>query len=358
MGETNEVRKERNHYIDVLKGIAIISVIFIHATFLDGSKLYVPNWFANLTLLFEVPIFFFLSGWSFSYSKDNKSYMKSLILTQIKYIVFILIVVITVDVINYIKMGALEIGVGEFIQLLFHAEIPIPLLTMVYQSLWFFRVYFIVCIIGAILLRLLNTKASQIVTFICLVLVFLSTFIFPDLGRLSLGMPYSYIFFYLFFFMLGNITKDKKINLLEAIIFILSIVCFLAIIKIITPINIFNLQGNKFPPNFIYLPWSLFGVVIVLYLKNFFLNCKENVLSKIGQNSIYIYFAQGVATSILLYVAPYIAIDWYFKVVVLFAMNLLLTGVITVILRLITEPIVKACKKFLNNKVYAQEETN
>lgn len=107
MRETNEVRKERNHYIDVLKGIAIISVIFIHATFLDGSKLYVPNWFANLTLLFEVPIFFFLSGWSFSYSKDNKSYMKSLILTQIKYIVFILIVVITVDVINYIRMGAL-----------------------------------------------------------------------------------------------------------------------------------------------------------------------------------------------------------------------------------------------------------
>ena len=170
----------------------------------------------------------------------------------------------------------------------------------------------------------------------------------------ALLLPYREYFFDNLFSEVHNQADIFSANEGDTTLYLKRVFYFM----LISPINIFNLQGNKFPPNFIYLLWSLFGVVIVLYLRNFFLNCKENVLSKIGQNSIYIYFAQGVATSILLYISPYIAIDWYFKVVVLFAMSLLLTGVITVILRLITEPIVKACKKFLNNKVYAQEETN
>ena len=73
MGNIKETKvnkfKDRNNYIDILKCIAIISVVFIHTAFSSGEK-YVPRWFANFTLLFEVPMFFFLAGWSFSYSKN------------------------------------------------------------------------------------------------------------------------------------------------------------------------------------------------------------------------------------------------------------------------------------------------
>ena len=32
--------KQRNHYVDVLKGIAIISVVFIHTVFHSGNAYY------------------------------------------------------------------------------------------------------------------------------------------------------------------------------------------------------------------------------------------------------------------------------------------------------------------------------
>lgn len=44
--------------------------------------------------------------------------------------------------------------------------------------------------------------------------------------------------------------------------------------------------------------------------------------------------------------------EWYYKFIIMFAINLVLTGIITVILRLIIEPIAKICKKFLSEKAY------
>lgn len=359
MEGTKVIKKERNHYIDTLKGLAIISVIFIHTCFLDGGATYVPQWFVNLTLLFEVPIFFFLSGWSFSYTRDNKSYVKSLILTQIRYMVFISIIVLILNLINYIQSGTYNIGLSRFIQFIFHAEITTEPLNGICYDLWFFRVYFIVCIIGAILLRLLNQKASKILVILLGAMVFLCTFIFPEIGKLNLGMEYSYIFFYLFFFMLGNITKDTSLKLRDTIISVVSLVVSLVCIKMFLPIDIFDLQSNKFPPNFVFLIWSLFGVVIVLYLKNFFWNCKDNIISKIGKYSIYIYLAQSVSKSILAIILPIVTsniiIAWPIMMIIAFIVNLIMSGIFTVLLKVITEPIVKICKNFLNNKVYAKE---
>ena len=186
--------KNRNNYIDILKCIAIISVVFIHTAFSSGEN-YVPRWFANFTLLFEVPMFFFLAGWSSSYSKSVKSYIKSLMYTQIRYMIYILIVSIVVNIANFLTIDKITIGMNEFIQWIFHKEIMTKPLMDVSSILWFFRVYFIVSILGAFLLNLLKEKVSKNVTIILLVIMFITTFIFTDLGKLMLGVEYSYIFF-------------------------------------------------------------------------------------------------------------------------------------------------------------------
>ena len=342
---------QRNHYIDVLKGIAIILVVLIHTAFHSGNA-YVPRWLANFTLLFEVPMFFFLAGWSFSYSKNNKTYLKSLIITQIRYMIFMVIIFILIKITNYINISNNPVSVGVLSKWMFHEYSSTAPFTSVLDSLWFFKVYFIVSILGAMLLKLFNRKASKVLTIICYIGVFIITFILPSLGKVNLGIELSYLFFYLFFYMLGNLTKDRKLSLAETIIIITSLICMLFLINKVTPINIFDMQGNKFPPNFVFLIWSSFGVVIVLFLKKYFINCKENILSKIGQNSIYVYFAQGIGASILYFISPYITMEWYYKFIIMFAINLVLTGIITVILRLIIEPIAKICKKFLNEKAY------
>lgn len=342
---------QRNHYIDVLKGIAIVLVVLIHTAFHSGNA-YVPRWLANFTLLFEVPMFFFLAGWSFSYSKNNKAYLKSLIITQIRYMIFMVIIFVLIKITNYINISKNPVSVGVLSKWMFHEYSSTAPFTSVLDSLWFFKVYFIVSIFGAMLIKLFNRKASKVLTLLCYIGVFIITFIIPSLGNVNLGVELSYLFFYLFFYMLGNLTKDRKLNLGETIIIITSLICVLFLINKVTPINIFDIQGNKFPPNFVFLIWSSFGVVIVLFLKKYFMNCKENILSKIGQNSIYVYFAQGIGASILYFISPYITMEWYYKFIIMFAINLALTGIITVILRLIIEPIAKICKKLLNEKAY------
>ena len=63
-------RAERNNYIDFLRGIASIGIIAIHTAFWSGQS-YTPEWFWNLTLLLDVPFFFYLSGWASSYKKSD-----------------------------------------------------------------------------------------------------------------------------------------------------------------------------------------------------------------------------------------------------------------------------------------------
>ena len=50
-------KKNRNYYIDNIRGLATISVVFIHTVFWSGSS-YVPEYMRNLSLLIDVPIVF------------------------------------------------------------------------------------------------------------------------------------------------------------------------------------------------------------------------------------------------------------------------------------------------------------
>ena len=56
---------ERNSYIDFCRAIAVLDVLAGHTAFwvLFWET---PNFLKSLTLLFEVPTFFFLSGWASS----------------------------------------------------------------------------------------------------------------------------------------------------------------------------------------------------------------------------------------------------------------------------------------------------
>ena len=55
---------KRDSAIDFSRGIVVISIIFIHTTFMSGV-FYVPNFFRQMSLLLDVPAFFFISGMTF-----------------------------------------------------------------------------------------------------------------------------------------------------------------------------------------------------------------------------------------------------------------------------------------------------
>ena len=69
--------KKRNESIDFFRGLAAISVIFIHTVFHSGSS-YVPSYIQNMSLFFDVPVFMFLSGMIFNYSKTPSKKVKEI----------------------------------------------------------------------------------------------------------------------------------------------------------------------------------------------------------------------------------------------------------------------------------------
>ncbi len=347
--------EKRNYYIDVLKGIAIISVIFIHTIFpFRGETEYVPSWFANFTLLFEVPMFFFLAGWTYSYTKSNKSYLKSLIVTQIKYMIFISLVFLAIVVTNHIKFrNGTNISFTYLIYNFFHQYTATNPFGGVSGALWFFKVYFLVSLLGATLIKLVKPNIRVYIIMICFVGIFLITFVKPIVGQINIGIELSQILFYLFFYMLGNYTKDIELSLGKMIgLFAITIIELLVIHNLMYT-DVTLLQQHKFPPNFIFLLWSLFGVYIVLYLKKYFNYCKKNVLSLIGQYSIYVYFAQMIGDSVLSWIMEYINTEWYYKMLILFGINIIITAVVTVILKVILDPIGKLARKILDEKICA-----
>lgn len=345
-----EQKNTRNYYIDVLKGIAIISVILIHTAFHSGTS-YVPSWFANFTVLFEVPMFFFLAGWSYAHSKNNKSYVQNMVITQIKYMIFICLMFIAIKITNQIAFSNNQINLNNLINWFLHTYSNMSPFSGVEYSLWFFRVYLFVGSISAMIITLIKPKIVKCIIMICFIGIFIITFFTPKIGMINLGIELSYILFYMLFYTLGYYTKDKELSFpLFVILFVLNVLTLIGIYKVIK-INIINIQAHKFLPNFIFLIWSLFGVYIVLVFKKYFNSCKKNILSIIGQHSMYIFLAQGVGSSVLYWISKYIVMEWYYKIWIMFGINILVTIVVTLLLKLILDPIGKNMKKILNEKI-------
>ena len=77
---------KRDLYIDYAKGLATLSIVFIHTVFWSG-QFYVSNEMRIFSLLFDVPIFFALSGLT-SYGNLDKTFRRLLKL-QITYMIFV-----------------------------------------------------------------------------------------------------------------------------------------------------------------------------------------------------------------------------------------------------------------------------
>ena len=78
----------RNEYIDCIRGITTINIIAIHTAFWAGET-FTPEWFRNLTLLIDVPLFFYLSGWASSLHKCSvEKTCRSLVKIWMKWIYF------------------------------------------------------------------------------------------------------------------------------------------------------------------------------------------------------------------------------------------------------------------------------
>lgn len=323
----------RNNYIDCLRGIAAISIVFIHTCFWSGES-YVPEFMQSLSLAIDVPFFFFLSGWASTYVNSFEKNIVSLLGTYKKYVMFFPFYMMALLVVGVFSGRFTGLTLSNLYANLFFIRIENSTLPVVMSSMWFMPVYLTVVPIGCVVTKKLLSRDTPLggggVT--CLLVT-------------GLGLLYSYwtgsffclnsvTLFYLLFYFLGIACRDVCIKRLKTvIIFSLADVGLMKLIGVYFGWDVSNMQGMKFPPNIIYLLYSLLWICVVLWGKSKLWEISaDNVLCKIGRSAILFYFCQGISSSLLSFIVPKITMGWGIKLPIAFVINL--TGTVILVIML------------------------
>ncbi len=301
--------KERNHLIDLLRGIAAINIIFIHTVFWSGTG-YVPEYIRNISLFLDVPFFFFLAGWSYSYSGKWEKVIKKSI--QLYFMTFIAILF---SFLIGKLAGELVINKDLIEGLIKLNPIALPVARVFNSSLWFLRVFIPVSIIFSIILP--NIKKKELSNQFMLLLIIFYMISYFDTKFLIFNTTF---WFHSIFYSLGYLSKEIKINLKQLLLYIIPILIII-IILIVTKYD-FNMQAIKFPPTPLYLIISMISVMISLYIKNF--NFRFPIIEQVGNNAMYSYLMQGFSSTFIIYIAVYLDFNWIIKLSIMFFINLIL----------------------------------
>ena len=315
MKNENKKLDQRNYYLDFLRGLAAINIIIIHTAFWSGGS-YVPVAVESLTLLFDVPFFFFLAGWSFYYTREPGKAYKNLFNMQMKYLFFLIIYSIILFLVN-----RSDFSFWNFVHWFFYIEPhATKILPVVMGSIWFMPIYVQVTMIFSIAIYFTQLKNNTNIVLI----VSLLGFLYTELGQNFLFFD-RYILFYGFLYTLGFLSVKYYLNANKLFVSLLVTITSILIVGKLLNKNIFDLQSLKFPPHFIYLLASLITILIAMYFKKSAKIKATNFLVHIGQNAIFYYFSQGIATSICYYYVSLFNFRWYLKFLVIILINILTT---------------------------------
>lgn len=171
---------KRDKYIDYLRGSAIILVVFAHALQSCTNMVVQDKLQANI-LLFEMPLMFMISGWTYSFALPIKFPIQAII-TKVKRI---LIPYVCWSIIIFFYNAVISkesVSFGGFIDFLFTSEF------------WFLRalfVVFVICNIGACLYKkivtIMGKKMSMIIGIVTALIFMVLVSFLPGLKTTLLG---------------------------------------------------------------------------------------------------------------------------------------------------------------------------
>ena len=293
----------RDDKLDFFKGIAAISVLYIHTVFWSGGA-YVPDFMRQLSLFIDVPIFFFIGGALFFQNKVSLSSLFKLILLSAVFGFFI---------------GLLDgHAFTNFIALMFMNQIAAISLPVFAGSVWFISVFVVINIFCLMLKNLYaNIPSFEIILF-CVSLLY---FVFDvQLNFAFLGVNMQFFFCYLFFFNLGICWyKNKSLPMFKGMFFLL-VLSLLISADPYNDQNKFVLQDFKFPPTYEYIAFSMLSIAVIVSSYQF---VHSRVLEQIGRDSLYYYLCQGITSSLIYYLMPHLDLFWLPKLMVLFLFNVI-----------------------------------
>ena len=329
------VRRPRAHYIDLVRGICAVSIVFIHTCFHSGDA-YVPMPMRSISLLLDVPAFFFIAGMTKAYIQ------KDTILTQLFKLsmVFVLLGLVC----NLIDGG---VTWASIFRPLFLMGVDVsPLFRGVALSYWFVPIYACSIIMGEGIIK--NAGERECLTGIILFIVGAYVLAFGGVlsfaGLSFFGCRVEMLLFPVASYLFGywcqtriitakNSSRRRFALLLAAGAGIVYYLCFLRVGS-----SVYDLQSNKFPFKLPYVVASCLSMAGIIFFANNSL--RNRFFEHIGRNAIFYYAGQGVSSSCLLRISPYIRLDWGLKLPIMFAINLALAIIFSEALRLLDKALI------------------
>lgn len=360
---------QRDLYIDYAKGLATLSIIFIHTAFWSG-QFYIPAEVRVLSLLFDVPLFFALSGIT-SGSNVEKTLFRLLKL-QITYMIFVTLLFF-LD--YFFKVFGLSFFSLQWLQDFYstfggkyvpqnisavpqwqnlgnwylHSYTNADTFPVVMGSFWYLKVYYILTVLGVLVLRFFPNHVYWFIG-----LCFGLTLLFNFAPQYYPTGQVGYVAFYLGLFLLANRLKGKMIPklwipVLYGLFFIVLGFLMWHFAMPATPKNplalfdsfLLNSKMNKakFPPRLLYIFWASFSLITLFVFYNRLKINKNSFITFIGTNAIFFYFAQGISSSFLYFfvVALQEKLPWWLLMVLGYLLNVVMAVGIALLLKKIDE---------------------
>lgn len=336
----------RDLYIDFAKGLATLSIIFIHTAFWSG-QFYITAETRVFSLVFDVALFYALSGVTSGANIEKTLYR--LLKLQITYMIFVTLLFF-LD--YFFKVFGLTFFSMEWLQSFYstfgskyattsisiepqwqnlgnwylHQYTNADTFPVVMGSFWYLKVYFILTVFGVLILRFFPKHINWFIG-LCIALTLIFNF-FPWLYPTG---QVGYVAFYLAVFLIANRMKGKKIPGKMIPILYATVAALLLWMFWYYGNDIFyKINKNKFPPKIPYIIWTLFSLVTLFVFYNRLKITKENFITFIGKNAIFFYFAQGISSSLVYFlVVPLVEkMPWWTLMILIYLINIILATVI------------------------------
>jgi len=261
------IKKERDENLDNLRGFAMVWVILIHVLFWGNLFTDGYSYLLKTFLLFEMPLFFFITGASNSISSKS-SYWKFIDKRfehcLIPYWVFALICSVLSIAINVVKNEGVLSSLKILTSWLLPINYQITSISYLTWALWFIPVYLSITLILPLFLKLKNTRLS-VVCFVVLVVMFVGSSLM-NMGWIQNVFFYSiWTYIGLYYRQLIKARKDKTNNrpaLISVLVIIISVGILYGLYRMGFSLN---MQHNKFPPNITFFLFS-FSAMSLLYI--------------------------------------------------------------------------------------------
>ena len=298
---------KRDFYLDTVKGLLVIGIVFIHTVFCSGIS-YIPQYMRNIALCFDVPLFFFVTGCVMSIHPNFNPFKQMYKLA----LIFLFGVLIS-------QICFLHVNFSQLMQTICFNNADIPKLKVVAGSYWFVPVYIISLLYAKIIIDYLKKWVLNL-AIIAIPIFYIFLWFADKSAQISMfGTNIQIILFYLWLILIGYENfkiKNKKIWLYVLFLVLLSILLFLYYIPDL------YFQEYKFPVKLPYFILSLFSISTAMF---FYRTMKENIFAKIGKNALYYYFSQGIGASVIFYFAKLPIQIWQIKFLLCLGINLLIT---------------------------------